>query len=46
MENYLALFTLIGSLIALIFAATRAHKVLKEDEGTDLMNKISSTIRS
>ncbi len=46
MENYLALFTLIGSLIALIFAATRAHKVLKEDEGTDLMKKISSSIRS
>ena len=46
MENYLALFTLIGSILALVFAGLKAAKVLKEDEGTDKMKKISASIRS
>ena len=45
MENYLALFTLIGSVLALLFAALKAKKVLSEDEGTDAMKKISASIR-
>lgn len=46
MENYLALFTLIGSILALIFAGAKASKVLKADEGTEKMKKISASIRS
>ncbi|MGN0516394.1 sodium-translocating pyrophosphatase [Eubacterium sp.] len=46
MENYLALFTLIGSILALIFAGAKASKVLKADEGTQKMKKISASIRS
>ena len=46
MENYLALFTLIGSILAIIFAGVKASKVLKADEGTDKMKKISASIRS
>ncbi|MGN0525255.1 sodium-translocating pyrophosphatase [Eubacterium sp.] len=46
MENYLALFTLIGSILALIFAGGKASKVLRADEGTEKMKKISSSIRS
>lgn len=46
MENYLALFTFIGALLAIIFAAAKAAKVLKAEEGTEKMKKISASIRS
>ena len=42
MENYLAVFTLIGSILALIFAGGKASKVLRADEGTEKMKKISA----
>ena len=45
MEKYLILFTFIGSVIALLFAIFTAKKVLKFDEGTDRMKKISADIR-
>ena len=45
MENYLILFTFIGSVIALLFAFFTARKVLKFDEGTEKMKKISGNIR-
>lgn len=44
MENQLALLTLFGSVIALIFAATRAKKVLRFPQGSDRMKKISASI--
>ena len=44
MDNLLALLTLFGSVIALIFAATRAQKVLRFPQGNDRMKKISSLI--
>ncbi|HIT05400.1 MAG TPA: sodium-translocating pyrophosphatase [Candidatus Scybalocola faecipullorum] len=40
----LALLTLFGSIIALVFAFTRAKKVLKFSEGNSLMKKISASI--
>ena len=46
MEKYLALLTLLGSLVALIFAAVTAKRVMKFSEGTDLMKKISASIRA
>ncbi|MGN0173396.1 MAG: sodium-translocating pyrophosphatase [Acutalibacteraceae bacterium] len=45
MENYLILFTFVGSVIALLFAFFTARKVLKFDEGTEKMKKISGNIR-
>ena len=45
MDNYLILFTFIGSVIALLFAIFTAKKVLKFSEGTDQMKKISKSIR-
>ncbi len=45
MDNYLALFTLAGSIIALLFALIQANKVLKFSEGNDTMVKISGNIR-
>ena len=45
MDNYLILFTFIGSVIALLFAIFTAKKVLKFSEGTDKMKKISKSIR-
>lgn len=45
MDNYLALFTLAGSVLALLFALTRAKNVLSFDEGNDTMKKISGNIR-
>ena len=45
LENYLILFTFIGSVIALLFAFFTARKVHKFDEGTDTMKKISGNIR-
>ena len=44
MDNQLALLTLCGSIIALLFAASRAQKVLRFPEGTDVMKKISASI--
>lgn len=44
MDNQLALLTLFGSVIALIFAATRAKKVLRFPQGSDRMKKISASI--
>ncbi len=46
MENYLALFTFIGSVLALLFAGFKAKSVLKEDEGNEKMKKISASIRA
>ncbi len=45
MDNYLIVFTFLGSLLALLFAAFTAKKVMKFPEGTDLMKKISMSIR-
>ena len=45
MENYLVLFTGAAAIIALVFAALTALKVLKFPEGTDTMKKISKAIR-
>ncbi len=45
MDNYLVIFTFIGSVIALLFALLTAKKVLKASEGTDKMKKISENIR-
>lgn len=46
MDNMLAFLTLCGSLIALVFAFTRAKAVLRFPEGTPVMKKISASIRS
>ena len=45
MENYLVLFTSAAAVIALVFAALTALKVLKFPEGNDTMKKISQSIR-
>ncbi|MCQ2566904.1 MAG: sodium-translocating pyrophosphatase [Mogibacterium sp.] len=45
MDNYLALFTLLGSILALCFALMQAKKVLKFNEGNEKMIKISGNIR-
>ena len=44
MDNELALLTLCGSIIALLFVASRAQKVLRFPEGNDRMKKISASI--
>ena len=44
MDNELALLTLCGSIIALLFVASRAQKVLRFPEGNDTMKKISASI--
>lgn len=44
MDNILALLTLCGSVAALLFALSRAKKVLGYSEGTDTMKKISASI--
>lgn len=46
MENYLVIFTFVGSLLAIVFAAIMAKRVLSFDEGTEKMVKISRSIRS
>lgn len=46
MDNKLALLTLCGSLIALVFAAARAQKVLRFPEGNGTMVKIAASIRA
>lgn len=45
MEKMLVLFTFLGALIALVFAVLTAKHVLRFSEGTDLMKKISASIR-
>ena len=45
MELYLVLSTFVGAALALIFAVVMAKRVLKFDEGTDKMKKISKSIR-
>ena len=46
MDNQLALLTLCGSVIALLFAASRAKKVLSFPGGTEQMKKISASIHN
>ena len=45
MENYSAFLTLIGSIIAIVFAIITAKKVMKYSEGTEKMKKIAQSIR-
>ena len=44
MDNELALLTLCGSIIALLFVASRAKKVLQFPEGNETMQRISASI--
>lgn len=44
-QDLLTLMAPIGSALALVFALLMAKRVLKTDEGTDTMKKISSAIR-
>ena len=46
MENLLVVFTLMGAVFALLFAAFTANRVLKFSEGTDTMKKISKAVRA
>ena len=45
MEKLIVILTFAGSLLALLFAFIMSRKVLKFSEGTDLMKKISQSIR-
>ena len=45
MEMYLVLATFVGSVIALLFALFTGKRVLRFEEGTPLMSKISRSIR-
>lgn len=45
LEDLIVIFTFVGALAALIFAALTARKVLKFPEGTDKMKKISASIK-
>jgi len=45
MDKQLVFLTLAGSLLALLFAFVTASKVIRFPEGTELMKKISSSIR-
>ena len=45
MEKWLAAATLVGAVVALLFAAMTALKVLKAPEGNEKMKKIASAIR-
>ena len=45
MELYLVIATFVGAVLALIFALVMAKRVLKFDEGTEKMKKISASIR-
>jgi len=45
MEKYLVLATFVGSVIALLFALFTGKRVLRFEEGTPLMSKISCSIR-
>ncbi|MBP3330848.1 MAG: sodium-translocating pyrophosphatase [Clostridia bacterium] len=44
-ENYPALLTLLGSVIAILFAFIMAKKVMKFSEGTEKMKKIAESVR-
>lgn len=46
MDRYLALLTFAGAAVALLFAIFTAKRVLNFSEGTDLMKKISASIRN
>ena len=46
MDTLLTLLTLLGAVVALAFAVITAKRVLRYDEGTERMIKISSWIRS
>ena len=45
MEKIMALVTLCGAILALLFAFVTSRRVMKFSEGTDLMKKISMSIR-
>ena len=45
MEKYLVLATFVGSVIALLFALFTGKRILRFEEGTPLMSKISRSIR-
>ena len=45
MENYSSFVTLIGSVIAIVFAIIMAKKVMSYSEGTEKMQKIAASIR-
>ena len=45
MEKLIVILTFAGALLALLFAFLMSRKVLKFSEGTDLMKKISQSIR-
>ena len=45
MEKYLVLATFVGSVVALLFALFTGKRVLRFEEGTPLMSKISRSIR-
>ena len=45
MEIIMAIFTTLGAIMALLFALIVARRVTKFSEGTDLMKKISQSIR-
>jgi K(+)-stimulated pyrophosphate-energized sodium pump len=45
-EKILVAITFVGSVIALLFAAITAKKVLKFSEGSEVMKKISASIRT
>ena len=45
LEDLIVIFTFVGALAALLFAALTARKVLKFPEGTDKMKKISASIK-
>ena len=45
MDKLIVIFTFAAAILALLFAVFTARKVMKFSEGTDLMKKISSSIR-
>ena len=45
MDRMLSILTTVGAVLALLFAALTARRVIKFPEGTDLMKKISESIR-
>ena len=45
MEKYSAIFTIVGAVLALVFAVIMAKRVLGFSEGTDKMKTISQSIR-
>ena len=46
MDKYIVLLTFLGAVLALLFAAFTAKKVLSFSEGTDRMKKIAASIRA